>query len=153
MSPNQFGFAAQCFRERRLKTKENDVLNAAVIEEIKRLETLRCASLVKGDTTTLCTLISENLVHIHANGRIEDRITYLESIQNRVQFLDIARSDLNFIVEGETVIVSGVLEHVARVYGQEEVKKFRGIATQVWIRSGEHWRQYAFHATRLTERA
>lgn len=134
-----------------MKNKENDSLKAAVIEEIKRLETLRCASLVQGDIVTLRTLISEKLVHTHANGRVEDRISYLENIQKRVKFLDIARRNLNFIVEGETVIVSGVLEHVARVNGQEEVKRFRGIATQVWIRSGERWQQYAFHATRLPE--
>lgn len=124
---------------------------ALVIEEIRRLEELRCSSIVKGDLKRLLTLLPADLIHTHANGRVEGRDEYLENIRSRVQFLEIYRKDLVFVVKGGTVIVSGILEHKARLNDQEEVKHFLGKATQVWIKSGAEWRQYAFHATRLPQ--
>jgi len=46
------------------------------VETIRRLEDERGRALLAADWDTLDRLIAEDLVHIHANGAIEDRGAY-----------------------------------------------------------------------------
>ena len=119
----------------------------AIEREILRLEDERCRALVRRDLQALSALIDDGLVHVHATGKVDDKLQYLEMVAHHIDFLSVVRADMSVRVHGDTAIASGRLEQsiVLRESGEERLMK--AYATQVWIRGEGGWLQCAFQAT------
>ena len=124
---------------------DHEARKATLLEQ----ETKRCRALVSCDLAALDMLLAEDLVHIHANGQVDSRTDYLETVGSRLEFLEVVRGDLNVRIHGHSGIVTGRLIQKFRRRASGEVVDMNAMATQVWVESESGWRQVSFHASKL----
>jgi len=119
------------------------------VETIRRLEDERGRALLAADWDTLDRLIAEDLVHIHANGAIEDRGAYFAGLRNKLEFLRFERETLEVRGHGDLAVATGILKQTLRDKDSNSLFELRLATTQVWWRSAKRWRQMSFHATHI----
>jgi hypothetical protein len=56
---------------------------ADVKQKIILLEQARCRALVEADIDSLETLVSDDVVHVHANGKAANKTAYLLMVESR----------------------------------------------------------------------
>lgn len=78
--------------------------------EIIRLENERCRALVARDFPALKALLADDLVHVHANGKIDSQSDYLLTVEEAMNFLSVERRDLRVRTYGDTAIATGRLD-------------------------------------------
>jgi hypothetical protein len=100
-------------------------------EEIKQCEEARGKALVSADWKALDALVAGDVVHIHANGHIENKAQYLESVKTKLKFLKVERVSLNVRSYDEIAIATGVLH--------QTMANTPGRAFPIW--STPHWRR------------
>jgi ketosteroid isomerase-like protein len=120
------------------------------IAQIKHAENERASALVNADWAALAGLLSEDLVHIHATGLIDDKPKYLEGARTKLVFLKVERVSLDVRFHGELAIATGVLNQTLRIKGPETVVDILSATTQVWIPRDGRWVQSTFQATRIS---
>lgn len=116
-----------------------------VRQEIIDLENKRIAALKAGDVETLSALVSDDLVHIHGRGHVDDKAGYLAGVANKFKFHRIERGPLQIRVYGDVVVVNGPLSQTVSVTGVDKQNDVSAIVTQTWIREQGHWRQNTCH--------
>jgi ketosteroid isomerase-like protein len=119
------------------------------VETIRRLEDERGRALLAADWDTLERLIAEDLIHIHANGAIEDRSSYFAGLRNKLQFLRFEREALEVRGHGDLAVATGILKQTIRDKGSNSLVELRLATTQVWWRSAIGWQQMSFQATHI----
>ena len=119
------------------------------VEAIRRLEDERGRALLAADWGTLERLIAEDLVHIHANGAIEDRSSYFAGLRNKLEFLHFEREKLEVRGHGDLAVATGILKQTIRDKGSNSLFELRLATTQVWRRSAIGWQQMSFQATHI----
>jgi ketosteroid isomerase-like protein len=119
------------------------------VETIRRLEDERGRALLSADWYTLERLIAEDLVHIHANGAIEDRSSYFAGLRDKLEFLRFEREKLEVRGHGDLAVATGILKQTIRDKGSNSLFELRLATTQVWWRSAIGWRQMSFQATHI----
>jgi ketosteroid isomerase-like protein len=123
-------------------------MSEQIVNEIKRLENERGGALVSKDWPALAALIGEDLVHVHANGLVDDRAGYLEGARTKLDYLKFERISLNVRCYGDIAVATGILFQSLRVKGPETVVDMKSATTQTWVRRGDRWLQNTFQATR-----
>jgi ketosteroid isomerase-like protein len=118
-----------------------------VKSEIERLEHERCRVLMACDVTALAALVDDDLIHIHASGRVDTKAEYLRGVEQRFVFADVARQDLTVRVYGDIAVVTGGLTQIVTIVGTSEERRMKAVVTQVWRSRGGAWRQVSFQAT------
>lgn len=116
-----------------------------VRDDIIALEKRRCAALTSGDVDAVRELMSDDLVHVHGNGAIDDKAGYLKGVETKYVFHRIERGDLNIRVYGDVVVVIGPLDQTVSVRGIDKLNQIKAIATQTWVRSDAGWKQSTCH--------
>lgn len=116
-----------------------------VRDDIIALEKRRCAALTSGDIDAVRELMSDDLVHVHGNGVIDDKAGYLKGVETKYVFHRIERGDLNIRVYGDVVVVIGPLDQTVSVRDIDKLNQIKAIATQTWVRSGAGWKQSTCH--------
>ena len=116
-------------------------------ETILALEQQRQQALLDGDIERLSNLVTDDLVHVHASGRVEDKDAYLAGVRNRFRFLSVQRPGLQVRVFGDIAIATGPLDQVLTIVATGQRHEMTSFATQVWVRQGANWRQASFQAT------
>ena len=119
------------------------------IATIVRLERERGEALTGGDSAALSALLPEDLVHIHANGRIETKAQYLESAAKQLEFLKVERPAYDVRLSGDFALAVGTLQQTVRVKASGAVVEMRATTLQTWARRNGRWLQLSFQATRL----
>jgi hypothetical protein len=119
--------------------------------EVQQAEQARCAALLNEDWQSLAALLSEDLVHIHANGGVDDKQSYLRGVSTQAVFLDVTRENLLVRIHGITAIVTGRIHQSLRLKTDDRVMMFSGLVTQIWVRHGQFWQQASFHAVHLPQ--
>ena len=125
-----------------------------VQQAILQCEQERCAALVRGDIAALEKMLTQDLVHIHANGQSEGIDGYLNTVAQHLEFLSVDRKDLRVRAagdHGDVAVATGELHQSVRVRATGQQVGMRIVTTQVWQRSSADgvWRQSSFHATNL----
>lgn len=116
---------------------------------IEQREAARCAALVKGDWEGLGGLIADDVVHIHGNGSMEDKATYIAHISEKLKFLRVERHSLKVRVYDDTAVATGILDQTVRVKGPGTEITQSAATTQVWVRRDGTWLQASFQATKI----
>lgn len=119
------------------------------VETIRRLEDERGRALLAADWGTLYRLIAEDLVHIHANGAIEDRSAYFAGLRDKFEFLRFERETLEVRGDGDLAVATGILKQTLRDKESNDLFELRLATTQVWCRRAIGWQQMSFHATHI----
>jgi ketosteroid isomerase-like protein len=124
-------------------------MNNDVTLEIERLERERCRELMARDVGAVAALVDDDLVHIHASGRVDTKAEYLRGVEERFVFRNVARQDLVVRVYGDIAVATGGLTQTVEVVGTPEKRQMRAVVTQVWRRRDGAWRQVSFQATNV----
>jgi hypothetical protein len=107
------------------------------VEELLALEDRRCHAITDGDLAALGDLLGDDLVHVHMNGRAQDKREYLAQLAGNPRVT--TRRDLTVRVYGGTAVMTGVL---VNAFGHgANTKVSEGYATQVWVAGDGGWRQ------------
>lgn len=131
---------------------------SALSRDIAQREQQRCDALVRGDMAALENLLTQDLLHIHANGHSEDRAGYLNTVAQHLEFLTIKREELQIRVanaSADVAVATGVLWQTVRMRATGQQFDMRIVTTQVWrlCAADGLWRQSSFHATNLVQHA
>ena len=121
----------------------------AAIQAVLDREEERCAALLAGDVVRLASLVTENLVHVHTNGLIDDRQAYLHAVSERMEFLRVERGRLEVRIFGPAAVMTGELDQTIRIKASRTDVNLRAVATQVWVQTEDGWRIASFQATRM----
>lgn len=120
---------------------------AAFVNAVRIAEAARCKALVDGDLERLATLVSDELVHIHATGTVDDKAGYLNLVENVLIFLHVKRQDYQVQVLGDVAVASGRLLQSIEFRASGERREMDVVTTQVWVRRTNGWSQISFQAT------
>ncbi|HZZ13368.1 MAG TPA: nuclear transport factor 2 family protein [Paraburkholderia sp.] len=118
-------------------------------QEIIRLEQARCRALVEADIDSLQKLVSDDVVHVHANGKTDNKAAYLAMVGTQIRFLEAGREALDVRVYGNTAIATGRLDQLIEMTQTAQRIDMHVMTTQVWVRHGANWQQASFQATNL----
>src|SRR6187401_1174125 len=75
--------------------------------ELLALEERRCDSINRQDWDALAGMLTDDLVHVHANGLTQDKAVYLQHVSSRPRRTE--RRDLVVRVHGDTAVMTGKL--------------------------------------------
>lgn len=117
----------------------------AVRQEIIDLERQRCAALMAADIETLGSMVSDDLVHIHGNGQMDNKAEYLKGVADKYKFHRVERGDLTIRQYGDIVIVNGPLEQTVSVKGIDKLNEIKAMVTQTWVRGVDGLRLSTCH--------
>ena len=120
-------------------------------DDLRQVERARCAAIVHNDLEGLSSLLSEALVHIHATGYADDKVSYLEGLRSRLDVRSVTRGDLTLRNFGSTTVMTGVLENIVRRRGEERWQSLRSLVTQVWEQTPGSWKLVSYHACPCAE--
>ncbi|WP_322060156.1 nuclear transport factor 2 family protein [Paraburkholderia sp. J63] len=120
-----------------------------VADEIARLERARCQALVEADLATLGELVADDVVHVHANGKTDDKAAYLAAVSQQIRFLSATREDLDVRVYGDVAVATGALRQSIELMASGQRMDMSIMTTQVWRRQMNAWQQVSFQATNL----
>jgi ketosteroid isomerase-like protein len=128
---------------------ETGMTEASVQQEIIRLEQARCRALVEADIDSLEKLVSDDVVHVHANGKADDKAAYLRMIEKQIRFLDASREKLDVRVYGGLAVATGPLAQTIEMKESSQRIAMHIMTTQVWAQRDGAWQQVSFQATNL----
>jgi ketosteroid isomerase-like protein len=122
-----------------------------IMTEILAADEARYRALYAQDTGSLSSLLRDDYLHIHANGRMEDRAAFLASIAAaRYRFLDAQRSLQTVRAVGDEVaMLAGRTTTTIEVAG--ETKTMDNAFATVWVKGAQGWGLLLWQATRLAE--
>lgn len=119
------------------------------MQDIESLEQMRCQALLAGDLPALTRLLAPDLVHVHANGAVQDRTTYLADVRDRLRFVHIDRGPLLVRLHGGMAVATGMLSQHLHVLDRQQDLALTAFTTQVWREDASGWQQISFQATRI----
>jgi hypothetical protein len=125
-----------------IKQAEKDVLGQ---------ERLRISALLSGDAGALSHLLSDDLVHIHATGVVDDKPTFLHNIANVYKFEALERGDIDVHMMGEMILLSGFAKQSVVVLQTGQRHLVEAMVSQLWRFENGEWRQCFFQSSRLQQ--
>lgn len=113
------------------------------------LESRRCAAISAGDIDVLKAMLSDDYVHVHMTGRVDNRDGHLNAVSSRPRRT--TRGELNIRVYGDLAVLTGELTNFMQTRdGQtNEVVAF---CHEVAARINGAWQFIAIQLTPLTAR-
>jgi ketosteroid isomerase-like protein len=101
------------------------------------LEQRRCAAISAGDIATLKAMLTDDYVHVHMTGRVDDRDGHLKAVADRPRWTE--RGELLVRVYGDLAILTGELTNLV-VAPNGQVNATRAYCHQVAVRQNGAWR-------------
>ena len=114
-----------------------------IARDQERMQRLKAA-----DYAAVAEFLTDDLVHIHANGLTENKAEYLANAQAKLEFLEMERSDYHVRNYGDIAVATGLLKQTIRVKGPGIVVSVEIATTQVWRKDAGQWRLSSFQATK-----
>jgi ketosteroid isomerase-like protein len=119
--------------------------------EVQQLDATRVSALLKGDVAALEQLFSDQLVYIHANGRVDTKSGYLSMLRGG----DLAYVSLQYDppaqirVVADTAIVTGRASIEAKNKSGQVTKRIL-TTTTVYVRTPAGWKVVSYQGTPAT---
>jgi hypothetical protein len=110
--------------------------------ELLKLDQERCKAITESNWTRYSELMADDLVHIHATGRIENKTQVLEGMRASPR-ATYRGGEITVRVYGDTAVMVG--SQFNKVGTQQPTES---AVTQVWVRRAGKWQQVSFQATR-----
>lgn len=115
------------------------VIDHAAAQQIQDALADRCKALVAGDADYLEAILLPEFRHIHATGREEDRMTYLESIRSgRARFSAVAPEKVVFDAYDGAAVAAGDI-YIERMVDGEKVGRVSRFVS-VWRKREANWK-------------
>jgi len=115
-------------------------------------ERARRDALVNDDMAALADLVTDDLVHAHTTGIVQDKAQLLGHAGQFLQFIEVARGPLKIRPLGpDAAVMTGTMANTVKRRDLDERVTVQAFVTQVWVQRDGAWRIASFHATRLPE--
>lgn len=118
---------------------------AADMAAVRALETRRCDLISQGDIDALDRLLTDDYLHVHATGRIEDKAAVLRSFAAVARRC--SRGELAVRIMGDIAVAVGPQLNVTPREGEAPQETALTVTT-VLRREPDGWRFVSFHACR-----
>jgi ketosteroid isomerase-like protein len=110
------------------------------------LEQSRCAAISSGDVDALGSLLSDDYLHVHMTGRVDDRAGHVAAVASRPRRT--SRGELTVRTWGDVAVLTGELtNHVAMPDGS--TREMRAYCHEVAVRRDATWRFVSIQLTPL----
>lgn len=135
----------------RSTTCENTMLDtqcpdtAADLAAICALESRRCDLISQGDIRGLAELMTDDYVHVHATGRVDDKTAALKSFESMPRRC--SRGELVVRLMGDVAVVVGPQVNIMP-RGDDVPQESTLTVTTVLRREDDGWRMASFHGCR-----
>lgn len=125
------------------------VFAGSVEEEIIALDKQWGEAAAKGDAAALNKLLSDDLHHVHATGRIEGKAEYVDSLESGMRKHDpIVPMKIKVRVYGDIAVSTGSFKMVAYRQGMDKPMVNQiNLYTHVWGKTKEGWKLTIHQAT------
>lgn len=101
-------------------------------------EARRCAAIAAGDFDTLATMLSDDYLHTHGDGRVGDKADYIKGVRNAPRVP--VRDNLVVRLFGETAVLTGDLHNTIHLPDRREPLVIEASATFVLYEIDGEWR-------------
>ena len=120
---------------------------AADADALAALEQARAEALVAADIARLEAITDDDYVHVEANGRVRDKLGFLDAIRSGgVRFGRYEVRDNLIRFYGDTAVVTGTFENrIERADGSGEDRQGRHCRVYVWRR--DRWKNVLHQVT------
>jgi ketosteroid isomerase-like protein len=132
------------------ETAPSPIPDDAAAKEVLAAESARTAALDNRDVATLEMILADDLIYVHASGRVDTKATMLDAIRSgQIHYISWTPKRLNARVNGDTAVLDG--EYQVRVTDRRvkpdpfDVNIF---ILAVYARRGSRWQQIAWQSTR-----
>ena len=102
------------------------------------------------DVSLMSDLLTDDLVHVHANGLVENKAAYIASLLSRLQFLKVDRGELTVRRFDNVAVMTGSIDQIVAYRDSGEERRICAVVTQIWLKHGSGWRLASFQATRTS---
>jgi hypothetical protein len=111
------------------------------------LEARRWSLMQQGHTRALSGLLSDDLRFVHSSGLIDDKQSYIDSIESGTVVYKTADFHFDAVIPlgGDAFIANGVI-HMSAVI-RSELRQLHSIFTVVWHRDNGSWQLVAHQTT------
>jgi ketosteroid isomerase-like protein len=115
---------------------------------LRDLEETRCAAISSGDVDALGALLSDDYLHVHMTGRVDDRAGHVAGVAARPRRT--SRGELTVRTWGDVAVLTGELtNHMAMPDGS--TREMRAYCHEVAVRRDATWRFVSIQLTPLRD--
>lgn len=115
---------------------------------VRQLEQKRFAAMIARDTTTLESLLSDDLTYAHSNGQLESKPHFLETIASGgIEYFVITPRETTTRVYDRMVVVNGLADVQVKVAGVPQSLTLR--YTDAWVNRDGRWQMILWQSTRM----
>jgi len=125
-------------------------MSASLLAQVIAADEARYQALYRLDIASLDPMLADDYLHVHANGKIDDKAAFLASIQAaRYRFVDAQRTEQQLRIVGAAVLLCGKTRTTLDVSGATKV--MANAFVTVWLPSGARWKLQYWQATPLPD--
>jgi ketosteroid isomerase-like protein len=122
---------------------------AAVVDALLALERRRCDAIARGDATALQALLSDDYVHVHMTGKVDDRAGHIQAVVARPRTPE--RGPLNVRIYGEVAVLTGELTNRTPATAGQPERTMRAYCKQVAAKRDGAWRFVSLQLTPIRD--
>lgn len=124
--------------------------HAQIESQVLAADEARYQALYRQDVAALGQMLVDDYVHTHANGKTDDKVAFLASIEAaRYRFVDARRTEQHIRVAGPLVLLNGKTRTTLDVADQTKVMDNAFVT--VWKQTEEGLKLLHWQATKLME--
>jgi ketosteroid isomerase-like protein len=117
------------------------------VEAVLAADRARLQAILASDADALDRLSADELTFVHANGRQDDKTTYLDSVRDgRIRYRAITRGESAVKVTGNVAILCASVNVEVTIEGAERSSPVRYMS--VWTKHADDWRMLAIDMVR-----
>jgi hypothetical protein len=120
--------------------RQPSLTEAKVLEQ----DRLRCEAITTQNHAALASMMHEDLVHIHQNGRVQNKQEYLDGIAATPR--KTWRGDCTVRAFGDVAVQTGV-----QFNEMQDGRLVKAMVTQVWVKDGAACKQASFQSCLIRE--
>jgi ketosteroid isomerase-like protein len=116
---------------------------------VRRLERDRIEAIRENDAATMASILDDAFIHINSSGKIYDKAGYIHAVETHQLTYsgDVDLTETDHRVDGDLVIVAGLMLGHARLDGDAQVYHLRSM--RVWRLRGTAWKLLAWQSSAL----
>lgn len=125
----------------------SNVSDEATLQVVRELERLRIVAIRSNDANAMAGILDEKFIYINGSGKIYDRDSYITAVRtHRLTYSsDLLLTETDHRVDGDLVILVGMMLGHARLDGEEQVYHLRNM--RVWRARGAEWKLLAWQSS------
>lgn len=122
----------------------------ATLEAVRELEKVRIVAICDNDADAMAGILDDKFIYINESGRIFDKDSYLRAVRSHelTYSADLQLTDTDHRVDGDVVVLVGMMFGHARLGGEQQVYNVRNM--RIWRARGVEWKLLAWQSSGRT---